>query len=98
MFAPVGKLEEGEGDEDALFAMHHRKSIAAGIVRGNAVARFSELLRVDTRLPFPLPCSQAHSAPLVRCPRANQNLRSQPARPIPRPMPRGRELSTSAPR
>jgi hypothetical protein len=37
MFAPVGKVEEGEGDADPLFAIHHRKSIAAGIVRGNAI-------------------------------------------------------------
>src|SRR6266850_2468704 len=57
MFAPVGKFEEGEGDADPLFAIHHRKRIAAGIVRGNAVARVSHLPCVDTRLPFPLPCS-----------------------------------------
>jgi uncharacterized protein YecE (DUF72 family) len=41
MYAPVGKLEEGERDADPLFAPHHGKSIAAGIVRGNAVLGFS---------------------------------------------------------
>jgi len=45
MFAPVGKFEEGEGDADPLLAVHHRKSIAAGIVRGNAGARFSFAVR-----------------------------------------------------
>ena len=45
MFAPVGKFEEGEGDADPLVAIHHRKSIAAGIVRGNAVTRFTFTVR-----------------------------------------------------
>src|SRR5258708_8621898 len=40
MFAPVGKSKEGEGNADPLFARHHRKSIAAGVARSNALAHF----------------------------------------------------------
>jgi len=45
MFAPVGKFEEGEGTRIRFWQYITAKSIAAGIVRGNAGARFSFAVR-----------------------------------------------------